>query len=309
MKKLLASFLLAGSVFALASCEFPFINDGSINVEYNSDEVEKSKQEELYEIALANGYQGTYEQWLNSIKGKDGISIVDVRLTSSNGNIDTYTIFYSNGTVSTFEVTNGEDGKDGVSPTITIGTNGNWYINGEDTGVSARVVASSDYRPVFKVENGILMWKYEHESQWYELADFNEIINGSDYIDEEFTDGLVFADVSGIGYAVLDYIGNERNVVVPSTYKGKKVCGVLSDAFDLNNYSIDTIILPDSITYFGINDIYNSYTKIYTYAPENSFNILSDIINVYWAGDWQLDSNSTSSTLLPSTMTTLVSSG
>ena len=181
MKKLLAIFLLAGSVFALASCEFPFMNDGSINVEYNSDEVEKSKQEELYEIALANGYQGTYEQWLNSIKGKDGVSIVEVKLTSSDGLVDTYTITYSNGSKSIFTVTNGKDGVDGTTPSITIGNNGNWFINGVDTGESARVNTSSSYKPVFKVENGILMWKYEHESKWYELSNFNDLIKNESY--------------------------------------------------------------------------------------------------------------------------------
>lgn len=34
--------------------------------------------------------------------------------------------------------TNGQDGKDAVAPTVEIGANGNWYINGEDTGVPAR---------------------------------------------------------------------------------------------------------------------------------------------------------------------------
>lgn len=78
--------------------------------------------------------------------GQDGVSIVDIVKTSSSGNVDTYTIFYSDGTTSTFTVTNGEDGQsiqgepgqDGHSPVITIGPNGNWFIDGVDTGQSSK---------------------------------------------------------------------------------------------------------------------------------------------------------------------------
>jgi hypothetical protein len=79
-------------------------------------------------------------------KGADGISIVSIRLTSSNDNVDTYTILYSDNTTSTFIVTNGRDGEQGIqgkpgedghTPVISIEENGNWHIDGIDTGVSA----------------------------------------------------------------------------------------------------------------------------------------------------------------------------
>lgn len=41
-------------------------------------------------------------------------TIVDIKKTSSAGKVDTYTISYSDGTTSTFEVTNGNDGIDGL---------------------------------------------------------------------------------------------------------------------------------------------------------------------------------------------------
>ena len=76
--------------------------------------------------------------------GKDGKSIVSIEKTSSDGLVDTYTISYSDGSTSTFTVTNGEDGiqgepgEDGKTPVITIGENGNWIIDGEDTGIKAK---------------------------------------------------------------------------------------------------------------------------------------------------------------------------
>ena len=68
-------------------------------------------------------------------KGEKGVSITKVEKTSSEGNIDTYTITFSDGTSSTFNITNGVDGQ---TPSITIGTNGNWFINNIDTGKSAK---------------------------------------------------------------------------------------------------------------------------------------------------------------------------
>ena len=79
--------------------------------------------------------------------GTDGISIVGVTKTSTSGNVDIYTITYSNGTTSSFTVTNGSDGQpgaqgekgeDGHTPIITIGSNGNWFVDGQDTGYTAK---------------------------------------------------------------------------------------------------------------------------------------------------------------------------
>lgn len=78
--------------------------------------------------------------------GENGVSIVSIKLTSSEGKVDTYTITYSDGKTSTFTVTNGNDGQsikgdrgdDGHTPEIKIGTNGNWIIDGADTGIQAQ---------------------------------------------------------------------------------------------------------------------------------------------------------------------------
>ena len=78
--------------------------------------------------------------------GEDGISIISIEKTSTEGNIDTYTITYSNGTTTTFTVVNGMNGEQGIqgvkgedghTPIISIGENGNWYVDGVDTGISA----------------------------------------------------------------------------------------------------------------------------------------------------------------------------
>ena len=94
------------------------------------------------------GNQGPAGQ--NGTNGQDGVSIVSIIKTASNGLIDTYTITYSNGATSTFTITNGADGSagsqgiqgqpglDGHTPVITIGNNGNWFVDGVDTNIKAQ---------------------------------------------------------------------------------------------------------------------------------------------------------------------------
>ena len=79
--------------------------------------------------------------------GADGVGIAKIEKTSSDGNVDTYTITLTNGTTYTFTATNGTngtngvDGKDGTDgedgQTPYIGENGNWWIGDTDTGVKA----------------------------------------------------------------------------------------------------------------------------------------------------------------------------
>ena len=74
---------------------------------------------------------------LSSCTGFMQRAVAGIEKTGTEGNVDTYTITYTDGTTETFTVTNGTDGEDGVSPTVEIGENGNWYIDGKDTGIAA----------------------------------------------------------------------------------------------------------------------------------------------------------------------------
>ena len=64
---------------------------------------------------------------VNGTNGADGKSAYEIWL--DNGHTGTQADF--------LKWLKGEDGKDGTTPEITIGSNGNWYINGEDTGIKA----------------------------------------------------------------------------------------------------------------------------------------------------------------------------
>ena len=83
---------------------------------------------------------------VEAIDGKDGVGIESIIKTSSNGNVDTYTITFTDNTISTFTITNGKDGEqgiqgetgnDGYTPKVSIGKNGNRIIDGVDSGIRA----------------------------------------------------------------------------------------------------------------------------------------------------------------------------
>ena len=103
-------------------------------------------------ITIQNGYwyiDGVNtNQSATGFSGATGNGISNIAKTSTEGLVDTYTITYTNGTTTTFTVTNGADGAQGVqgiqgekgadghTPVITI-QNGKWYIDGVDSGKSA----------------------------------------------------------------------------------------------------------------------------------------------------------------------------
>ena len=89
---------------------------------------------DTYTITYANDEKTTFTI-TNGINGANGRSISAIAKTSSRGLIDTYTITYSDNTNSTFEISNG---KDGDTPVLTVGKNGNRFVNDVDTGEKAQ---------------------------------------------------------------------------------------------------------------------------------------------------------------------------
>ncbi|MBQ8504880.1 MAG: hypothetical protein IJ492_01325, partial [Clostridia bacterium] len=90
----------------------------------------------------------------NGAQGTPGKGIASILKTNTDGFVDTYTITYTDGTTTTFTVTNGKDGQngeqgiqgiqgvpgiDGHTPVITI-QGGYWYIDGVNTNVLAQGV-------------------------------------------------------------------------------------------------------------------------------------------------------------------------
>jgi hypothetical protein len=65
----------------------------------------------LMAVSVVAGPQGERgPQGANGADGFDGNGITSITKTATDGNVDTYTILFTNGTSTTFTVTNGKDG-------------------------------------------------------------------------------------------------------------------------------------------------------------------------------------------------------
>ena len=88
----------------------------------------------------------------------DPVGISSIEKTGTEGLVDTYTIYYTDGTTSTFTVTNGEDGvgSNGHTPVITISPDGYWVIDGIKSEVYAKGenVTITDVYNKYVQENG-----------------------------------------------------------------------------------------------------------------------------------------------------------
>lgn len=127
-KKVLLSVLLLASCLSLGSCRIVGIKGDTGPTGPSGAQGEKGedgKDGESPTITISDdGYwvingvksnvKATGQKGEEGQKGKDGVSIQNIEKTSTSGSVDTYTITYSDGTTSTFKVTNGVDGNQGI---------------------------------------------------------------------------------------------------------------------------------------------------------------------------------------------------
>ena len=114
--------------------------------------------------------------------------VTDIKLISTEGLVDTYEIIYSDGTSTNFTITDGEQGiegkpgTDGHTPSITIGENGNWYIDGVDSGISSK---GSEGQKGDKGESGI-------DGNGISKIEFSHSEGNLDFYQICFDDGTTF---------------------------------------------------------------------------------------------------------------------
>ena len=220
MKKILCAFLTFLACFFLIACEdnTPYIGengnwwvgDEDLGVQAQGPQGEKGEKGDT-------GKKGNKGDDGDSGKDGEGVTVVNVEKITS-GLVDTYTIYFSDGTNTTFTVTNGEKGDKGDKgnpgyngDTPYIGKNGNWWIGKQDTGILADY--SGDARKI--------------------------------------SDGLVFETVTKNGVAgmiVTDYNGTDTDVVIPNYVGAVPVIAIARDAFE-DNTRITSISLSKNTVY------------------------------------------------------------
>lgn len=84
---------------------------GIVDIKYNGDYTITIEWEDGQTVTTGS---------LRGQKGETGNGIESIEKTGTSGLVDTYTITLTDGTTTTFEVTNGKDGEDGISPSATV---------------------------------------------------------------------------------------------------------------------------------------------------------------------------------------------
>ena len=227
------------------------------------------------DLSTWNYYVKENDEWVlkGNIKGTDGTDgedgngIVSIELTSSSGNVDTYTITYDNGNTTTFTITNGVDGEQGIqgepgedghTPIITIGENGNWYIDGDDTGVLAEGAQGPQGEPGTDGEDGLSAYeiyiKYHPEYEGTEEEWLEDLVNGD--LREEYK---ITFQTNGGSTIEPQYVKYGRLVTRPAddpTRTGYLFDGwyLGSELFPFNSYQVyDDLILQAHWKSMNIN--------------------------------------------------------
>ena len=115
MKKIFSFVFVFLAGFSLLACSNSAKPDGN---------------QAIYELAKEKGFEGTYEEWVNSIKGDEVVLVVEnSQLKWKYSKEDTYRVLMDLTTL------NGSDGEDGLTP--YVGEDGFWYVGDECLDVKA----------------------------------------------------------------------------------------------------------------------------------------------------------------------------
>lgn len=164
-----------------------------------------------YDLGLVRGSDGAKgdkgDKGDKGAKGDDGKGITSILKTGSSGKVDTYTITYSDGSTSTFTVTNGSDGSvtvDSALSSTSVNPVQNKVIKGALDG-------KSDTGHTHTKSN-ITDFAHTHDDRYYTESETDNLLSGKassshshtesditnlgDYIEKSSTNGLVKNDGS-----------------------------------------------------------------------------------------------------------------
>ncbi len=261
-KRLLTVF---ASIFMLAGCKnsnnVPYIGENGNWWVNGSDTGVKAAGSDGSNGS--NGQDGSQGE-----KGDNGVSVVSVTYKETKDGKDYFTITLSDGSTFDFWTTrgeNGSNGQDGSTPSITIGEDGYWYINGTKTNVCAKG-QDGNVTEIESIEltdsNGLVdtyTITYSNDgvtsmSFAFSVRNGSSILNGSGSPNSDLgSDGDSYLDTSTGDYYVksdgkwtyignlssgVPYIGDDGYWYVKDGFTGESTStGILADGYKEEEYS------------------------------------------------------------------------
>lgn len=145
-------------VFNLTSCEEE-VPTGDVTETPSVDQ-----KQEIYKMAVASGYTGTYEEWLASIKGDTiELSVEDGYLVWKYKTESTWRQLLN---INSLKGDNGQMGPQGLP-----GKPGKDGVDGKN--------------PEFRVNEGYLEWKYTDDTEWIKLYKISNVSSGTGSSDNQ----------------------------------------------------------------------------------------------------------------------------
>ena len=158
-------------VAAIITCLFIFKNDEPVQ---NTD-----PKYEIYKLAAESGYDGTYEEWLDSISGRE------VQLQVSDDSIEwkynTDTTWKELCSLESLTGAKGENGKDGKEVELSVESGYiKWRYVDESTwneliAIPDLIGAKGDSIELI-VTDTYLQWKYQNDTEWINLLELSSLI-------------------------------------------------------------------------------------------------------------------------------------
>lgn len=181
------------------------------------------------------------DQGIQGEKGEPGLTgngISSVLKTSSSGLVDTYTITFTNGGKTTFNVTNGTNISK-IEKTSTSGLVDTYTITLTDNSTSTFTVTNGDEIEL-RVADGYFQWKYTTSDTWINLLSTSELSNVDAELSETSTNPVQNRVITG-KFNDLDTniatIGKEVLLSQNILDTGIKVCN--SGYYNSSGYIID----------------------------------------------------------------------
>lgn len=128
----------------------------------------------VFSFGLPRGAKGD-----TGATGETGNGISNIRKTSTSGLVDTYTITYTDGTTTTFTVTNGQNGTGSVAD---VWQNGVSVLDGTTAKVVADANVQSDWNESDSTDDAYIKNKPSIPSATSDLTNDSNFVSDSDYV-------------------------------------------------------------------------------------------------------------------------------
>lgn len=273
-----------------------------------------------YEIALENGFEGTEEEWLKSLKGKDGedgtsVTVTDVNESTEDGGSNVVT--FSDGKTLTVKNGNkGKDGEDGQDYVLTeadkaeivqlviesLGGNPVFgYVDENNNIILSGNLADGTYTAKYEmadgstVDIGNLVLETEEDPEPVEPTNFF-VVGGDGYIEkgrcsstgEDRNTGVTTCFVTNyidVAYGDIVYIKGYQTPTASGAYCGVKYTDNTTGGFMLetDTTTVKDFSLTDGVAQFTVNAENADYMRFTILIPSSLDDI---IINIKRNGEW-----------------------